>query len=274
MGPLYQEHLYLGAQFADQSDLPLAAPASYQGEQGDFRRGAGLADLSGMRVRLMHGEPARGFAEAAFAGRKLAVGENRFEASVLGDGSVSSIALLARTGDREYLALDASPRGELLCAWLDFLQHVEQGGFAPYAGLQSEDVSGSLVPLLIWGTEATQVLGDYVAQVRDLPAQSQVRNCALDKIQCLAMRLPVPGPACYLVMAPPQRAVALWRSLLSFEVVEPVGTRRLVQTAEDALPWVGGLLRPAAESPSNATLLEWGVVRAESDFVGARALRS
>ena len=274
LGPLYQEHLYLGASFRERTGSPLAMPEGYAGEGAAFPDGAALSDLWGQRMRLMHGGPARDFCEAAFAGRKLAVGEARFQACLMGDGRLASVALAARTGDSEYLAIDPTPRGELLCAWLDFLQHVNQNGYEPYKGLEAEDVSQRLVPLLLWGSAARMVLSDYVQRKEDLPAPGHVRDCALDGIACLVLHVPDAGGDCYLVLAPPQRAVALWRSFLSFEVVSPVGYGRLSTHAKLMFPWLGEVSAPGRAAFTDQELRGWGLARTEGDFVGARALRA
>ena len=254
LGPLYQEHLYLGASFRERTGSPLAMPEGYAGEGAAFPDGAALSDLWGQRMRLMHGGPARDFCEAAFAGRKLAVGEARFQACLMGDGRLASVALAARTGDSEYLAIDPTPRGELLCAWLDFLQHVNQNGYEPYKGLEAEDVSQRLVPLLLWGSAARMVLSDYVQRKEDLPAPGHVRDCALDGIACLVLHVPDAGGDCYLVLA--------------------VGYGRLSAHARQAFPWLGELSAASPATFTDQQLRAWGLARAEGDFVGARALRA
>ena len=110
--PLYEEHLLLGAEFRD-SDLGMPTTVSYPSDAAateSLHDGALLADLSGMRMLLLSGDPVAAFQEAAFAGDPLAVGEAAFSSVLVGDGTLASIPLAVRSGDRELLAFDFSSR--------------------------------------------------------------------------------------------------------------------------------------------------------------------
>lgn len=272
--PLYEEHLLLGGTFA-QDEPFLATPVSYGGEAAapvGEREGCVLADLSGMAMLLASGASCEDFVAASCAGRALAVGEVAFSAVLTGDGSLAGAPLVARTGDAEYLVCDPLERGLMLMPWLSFLASIEQDGFRPYEGVEVEDVSGALVPLLVWGPQAPAVLGDYVASLDDLPAASEVRNVRLDRIECLVLRPEVDDDPCYLLLVPPVAARALWRSLLSFPVVEPVGTERLACLAGAGLPWLDALRSDERAPLGLAALIAHGLARAADGFVGARAL--
>lgn len=270
--PLYEEHLLLGGSFEDDEPF-LATPVSYGAASADAQReGCALADLSGMTMLLVSGEASGAFVSAACAGRALAVGEAAFSAVLTGDGSMAGAPLIARTGDTEYLICDPLERGLMLLPWLSFLAAIEQDGFRPYEGVSVEDVSDSLVPMLAWGPRAPVVLGDYVASLEALPGPGQVRNVRLDRIECLAVRPEVDDDPCYLLLVPPAAARALWRSLLSFPVVEPVGTRRLVRLAGVGLPWFDALRSDERVPLGLAELVGHGLARSTEGFVGARAL--
>lgn len=274
-GELYQEHLYLGGNFGEGVFPSLEMPQRYgtgEKEGAAFVEGAALADLSGTHSVLVSGTPARAFAEAAFAGRELAVGECAFEAVLGGNGILMSVPLLARTGDAEYVLWDASERFELLSGWIGFLAGVSQDDFAPYAGLEQEDVTGRLVPLLLWGPAAPHVLGDYLAAGESLPTEGHVRDLRLDSISAIVAALPVPDGRCYLVLVPPAYAPTIWRSFLSFNEVSPVGERALVARAQGELGWLGWVEDTDRVKPTRAELQRWGLARHAGNFVGARAL--
>lgn len=274
-GILYQEHLLLGAQFGEGRLPSLCLPQRYgdgAGEAGAFHDGAALADLSGTRSLLISGTPAQAFCEAAFAGRRLAVGECRFEPALGGDGTLMSVPLLARTGDAEYVLWDASERFELLSGWLEFLAGVSQGGYAPYAGLEREDVTGRLVPLALWGPGASHVLEDYLASGVSLPPEGHVRDVTLDRIPAIAALPPTKDGTCHLVLVPPAQARTLWRSFLSFDEVTPVGAEALVRQAEQELPWLGWVEDTDKVVPTARELEGFGLTRSGGGFVGARAL--
>ena len=72
-----------------------------------------------------------------------------FECALTGDGSLSSIGLLARSGQNEYVVLDASERSLVLDEWLSIIASVDQNGVAPYAEVSLEDATPLLTPLLL-----------------------------------------------------------------------------------------------------------------------------
>ena len=53
---------------------------------------------------------------------------------------------------------------------------------------------------------------------------------------------PMGDEPCYLVLVPPRAARVLWRSFLSFKVVNPVGSASLANRACDPLPWMEDVL--------------------------------
>lgn len=273
---LYAEHLLLGGIFDDEEAL-LALPAQYGAleelaELEAFRHGCALSDLQGMSALLVSGEGAPALISSACANEQLAVGECRFGAVITGDGSVSSVPLVARTGDAEYLLWDPTERGMILEPWLGFLADIEQDGFRPFDGATIEDVSDALAPLLLWGPEAPAILADYVATPSALPKSGRVRNVSLDRIACLVANVSHMGTPCYLLMVPPAAARVLWRSLLSFTQVVPVGHRALVREAEYQLPWMAQLLGGDRLEIPASQLVAWGIARQHGGYVGARAL--
>ena len=275
---LYREHMLLNASFEEAEDGIPPRPATYPGSESlsHVRRGAFLADLTGATYKLLGGTAADSLAQAAFAGRKLAVGECGFECVLTGDASVASVPFVARTGSTEYVVLDPTDRGETLSTWLGFLAKVEQGGYAPYAGTTLEDASQMLVPLLLVGASARRVLSDYVKSASDLPAAGRVAQIRLDAILCVvtALSLPQHDIPCYLVFVPRAQAVTLWRSFLSFQEVSPAGTVLLEQLMDAGLPWAHALLQEGRVTFGEKDLRSWGLARDASDFVGARALLS
>ena len=272
--PLYDEHLLLGGIFEGEDPL-LATPIRYgdaSGEHEAFAEGCALCDLSGMTGILVSGPGSDAFVTASCACEALAVGECGFGAVVTGDGSLASVPLIARTGEREYLIWDASERGLMLQPWLGFLRDIEQDGFKPFGEVSIEDVSDALVPLLLWGPKAREVLSDYVTDASPLPAAGCIRNVRLDRIECLVAAPSGPRHDCLLVMTPPAAARALWRSFLSFTQVSPVGSASLALRATSELPWMDAVLGAERLELALEQLLAWRRARPEGGFVGHRAL--
>lgn len=269
LGPLYAEHLLLGASFEDGTRV-----LRYESESLDapsLMNATYLCDLTYARLTLLSGQDSPALAQAAFAGRKLEVGECRYEPALTGDGGIASIALLARTGQNEYVMLDTSPRAEVLHAWLAFLSSISQDGYEPYAHADVQDVSASHVLLLLGGKDATAVLLDYVGD-QPLPGKGCVAPCRLDRIPAIVLRLPTASQPCYLIMAPPHTAVALWRSFLSFTEVIPVGNATINELLVSEFPWMDYLTSTDAVRLSSKALMGHDLLRKDQDYVGARAL--
>jgi len=275
-GILYHEHVYLGATFDASADGDLLVPASYAGETSvdHARDGALLADLTGFTFLLVSGHPAGSLCDAAFCAERTEPGGAGYTPALTGEGTVSSIPLVARTGAGEYVVLDASRRGPVLHGWLSFLAGVSKDGYAPYEDVELEDATEMLVALLVVGSDARRILSDYVPDASELPSPRQIRRCMLDRISTFVIGLPdvagtQPG---YVLLVSPQSAVGLWRSLLSFSGVEPVGHDAVSSMLESDLPWGGLLAERGVVETSRDELSCWHLLREGSDFVGERAL--
>lgn len=275
MGVLHGEHVLLGARFEGGSEVETLLVTSYENEvaPAEGLEGALLADLTGCAYLLLSGTSVEALGRAMLAGRELSVGEAYFEAVLTGDGSVCSVPLALRTGDTELVLLDPTARGTALAGWARFLVGVSQGDGAPFAGAEVEDASGMLVPLLLTGAAAEAVLADYVSSPADLPASGRVSSLHLDAIPAVVAHLPRTGstaPA-YLVLVPPANARALWRSLLSFREVSPVGSEA-VRALVEGLPWGSQLSGKGPVRVPAEVLAGWGLLRAGEGYVGARGL--
>ena len=268
---LHTELEYLGAQFSTSTEgFNLAQ--SFYGEKPleEALKDCALIDLSGIGYTLLSGVAAQNFVEAVFAGKQLEVGEASFECALTGDGSLSSIGLLARSGQNEYVVLDASERSLVLDEWLSIIASVEQNGVAPYAEVSLEDATPLLTPLLLAGKKAKKVLMDYLGEQR-LPEDSKLCNLMLDQtIPALVANVSTKKVPAYLVMVPPVHTVILFRSLLSFETVHPLGHKQLIEGLKTYLPWFSELASNTKVVVAKDKLEGWGLLRASDDFIGAR----
>lgn len=268
---LHTELEYLGAQFSTSTEgFNLAQ--SFYGEKPleEALKDCALIDLSGIGYTLVSGTSAQNFVEAVFAGKQLEVGETSFECALTGDGSLSSIGLLARSGQNEYVVLDASERSLVLDEWLSIIASVEQNGVAPYAGVSLEDATPLLTPLLLAGKKAKKVLMDYLGEQK-LPEDSKLCNLMLDQtIPALVANVSTKKVPAYLVMVPPVHTVILFRSLLSFETVHPLGHKQLIEGLKTYLPWFSELASNTKVVVAKDKLEGWGLLRTSDDFIGAR----
>ena len=268
---LHTELEYLGAQFSTSTEgFNLAQ--SFYGEKPleEALKDCALIDLSGIGYTLVSGTSAQNFVEAVFAGKQLEVGETSFECALTGDGSLSSIGLLARSGQNEYVVLDASERSLVLDEWLSIIASVEQNGVAPYAEVSLEDATPLLIPLLLAGKKTKKVLMDYLGEQK-LPEDSKLCNLMLDQtIPALVANVSTKKVPAYLVMVPPVHTVILFRSLLSFETVHPLGYKQLIEGLKTYLPWFSELASNTKVVVAKDKLEGWGLLRASDDFIGAR----
>lgn len=268
---LHTELEYLGAQFSTSTEgFNLAQ--SFYGEKPfeEALKDCALVDLSGISYTLVSGAVAQNFVEAVFAGKQLEVGETSFECALTGDGSLSSIGLLARSGQNEYVVLDASERSLVLEEWLSIIVSVEQNGVAPYAEVSLDDATPLLTPLLLAGKKAKKVLMDYLGE-QQLPEDSKLCNLMLDQtIPALVANVSTKKVPAYLVMVPPVHTVILFRSLLSFEMVHPLGHKQLIEGLKSYLPWFSELATNTKVVLAKDKLEGWGLLRTSADFIGAR----
>jgi len=268
---LHTDLEYLGAQFSTSTEgFNLAQ--SFYGEKPleEALKDCALIDLSGIGYTLVSGTSAQNFVEAVFAGKQLEVGETSFECALTGDGSLSSIGLLARSGQNEYVVLDASERSLVLDEWLSIIASVEQNGVAPYAEVSLEDATPLLTPLLLAGKKTKKVLMDYLGEQK-LPEDSKLCNLMLDQtIPALVANVSTKKVPAYLVMVPPVHTVILFRSLLSFETVHPLGYKQLIEGLKTYLPWFSELASNTKVVVAKDKLEGWGLLRASDDFIGAR----
>lgn len=130
-----------------------------------------------------------------------------------------------------------------------------------------------LVPLLLLGELSGEVLLDYLHNGDELPEPGTTRQLRLDAITCAVTSLDLPQetPAFHLLV-PPGSARVLWRSLLSFTEVTPVGHRALSSLLSRILPWASVLDGSGPARVSREQLEDWGIVRGGVDFVGGRGL--
>jgi aminomethyltransferase len=267
---LYAEHALLGARFdADGTVVDYAYERNRQPGAGNDV--AYLADISHVTTLLFSGEGSSDFAYAGFGGKELAAGECAFEAVLTGDGTVASVPLLARTGEREYVSFDLSARSEVLVGWLSFLKSVSKDGYAPYATVQTEEATGTHAVLALWGNAATATLADYTSAAA-LPREGEIASCTLDKLPCIIARPPIPGVTSYMILLSPRMAVVLWRSLLSFAEVNPVGMRGLQESLRARLGWYAALDGTQQVRMGRQELLRDCLIRRTPDYVGARGL--
>ncbi len=276
MGTLYQEHVFLGASFESSLDESRQVVNAYAAEKDAIAamgKGCVLADLTGSTYQLVSGADAATMAQAAFCGKRLAVGECAFEPALGGDGCLMSIPLVVRCGDTEHVVVDLSTRGAIAQAWLGFLATAEEGGVRPFGNTSIEDATSMLTPLLLMGSLGGHVLADYL-HGQALPRPGQVASISLDAISAVVACAPLAtsGICAYFLFVPPAKARVLWRSFLSFEEVTPVGLPGAKRALFSALPFSDLCEKNDKVMVSGDQLQALGLMRADGGFIGQGAL--
>lgn len=270
--PLTQEHGYLGAELEPDANGVLT-PSYYgdaAGEPEAFAAGCALADMSGTVGSVVEGADAGAFLQMAFAGPLPVPGQLVESVALRGDGTVVSPALVACLGD--YYGLWApAETAQQLTGWLEGVAAIEQAGSRAFSDVKLGHAA-AMVTLLVAGPDSERVLSDYLAPDASLPAVGSIANLMLDRIPTVCGRVDVNGAPWTLLWVPETKARVLWRSLLSFEQVTPVGSSAVWGQIEEQAPGLGALLDDPDSAPLPQECGAAGLLRADGGFIGARAL--
>ena len=234
------------------------------------REGCGVANLMGHTLALANDAPSQPLVTTAVARQPLAVGECGFGAVFLGDGRCASTPLCLRTGDHETLLLDASSSGETLGAWLTWVQSMEAQDQRAFPDATMSDQTDALGALVLTGPAAPEVLADYL-RGQQMPDPGHVRPLNLDEIPAIVATLPVSAHSAdksFLLLVPPATLRVLWRSLMSFGQVVPVGMQDLAQLVDAPRPFSLG----SAGELDPSDVKAYDLVRAQGPFIGSRAI--
>lgn len=267
-GPLAQEHGYLGASIEDGRVISYLDETPLE----EACRGVALYDLTGALYRFVSGDGARSFVEALSASKRLAAGSCSFSAVLSGDGALISIPLVIRGGEREYMLIDAAARREILGGWMDFVAAIEEGGMPAFAGTAVEDADALLVPLLLCGARAGELISDYIEDQLP-PEPGSVATVAFDGVPCVLAHLDRTACGSFVVFVPPSFSPRLFRSFLSFDYVHPQGHASLSRAISE-LPWGELLAREDRVEVDAPALASWDLLRPDADYIGARGLRN
>ena len=270
-GVLHVEHELLGAEFERRR---CTGEPPWRLRRGVRRRLARCSPTSpGATYLLASGADARRFAGPRSPGGALRVGEAACEAALTGTGASSPSRCSCERATASTSSSTRVDAAGALAAWLELLAHAALGGGrAAFPDLLLEDASGMLVPLLLAGPAAARGARRLRPATAPSPRRGASSSCSLDAITAVVARPAAPfAPSAYLVLVPVGAARILWRSLLSFTEVTPVGHRALRPCSLERMPWRAPLAdgAPAERAPS---LRAGGSSATDQTFVGARSL--
>ena len=277
-GILYDEHVVLGANFTlDEGGTEHVA--SYPQQSSDAADSKDLADhecfiadMSGVFYRVIFGVDAQAYISMLSATDHAGIGDTRLSCVLSGDGSVISYPFIAHSGDNEYVILDTSSRAQTLGMWMDFVQHIKQDSYEPFAHVRIETYDEKLVPIALYGSAADQLLLDYIDHDSAVFENGSVCAISLDgHITCLCLH---PSQSWYLLFVPARYARLMWRSFLSFAYVEPQPYKHACTSLCLSLPEELNVNSNDKLTLSYRVLNNYNLVRSDVSYIGARELQT
>ncbi|MEY8436505.1 hypothetical protein AAK967_02005 [Atopobiaceae bacterium 24-176] len=268
------EHLLLGATM--EPGATGRPEAAWYGdgtkEPVAFEEGCALADVGGLVATCISGDAASAFVSAVFTSYVPEPGSVLGALALMGDGRVVAPALVAGLAVNEFCVWCPGELSEGLMEWMRGIAAVEEGGVAPYASVELSCGAPLSSTLMVAGPDATAVLGDYLAPDAALPKPATLSNVRLDAIDTVVLRPAIGSFSPYLVVAPNAFAQVLWRSLLSFPNVSPVGTSAVWGRVADEAPGLVDFLDEPMARRTPKDLGLQGLLRPGDSYIGARAL--
>jgi aminomethyltransferase len=263
---LYDEHLALGARM-----VPFAGwemPVQYAGiieEHRAVRRSAGIFDVGHMAEFRVFGFGAFDFLQRMFTNdlhRIAELGQAQYTLLLDDDGHIIDDLIVYHTGDLEYLIIANASNRETDFTWLS--EH------AP-VDLELVDESDRTSLIALQGPEALRIARELAGAVWSPPARFNIAEATLDTIPALVARTGYTGEDGVEIITRTSDAPALWRALLSFGEVTPVGLG-----ARDTLRLEMGYALYGSDmdrtiDPISAGL-GWVVPKAKSGYTGAEAV--
>lgn len=277
-GILYDEHVVLGATFSfDEAggeyvtSYPQQSPDTVESKDlADHE--CCIADMSGVFYRVISGVDAQAYISMLSATDHAGIGDTRLSCVLSGDGSVISYPFIARTGDSEYVILDTSARSQTLGMWMDFVQHIKQDTYEPFANVHIETYDEKLVPIALYGNGVNQLLLDYIPQDSAIFENHRVNVISLDShITCLCLH---PCQSWYMLFVPAKYARLMWRSLLSFTYVKPQPYHHACDYLCASQPEELNVNSNDKLTLTFRVLNNYNLVRSDTSYIGARELQT
>ena len=274
---LKPEHEILGAHLNNE----LACVCDYGDPEYEIKAlqtGQAVVDLHSYRMLFVEGESAEFFMQCACATQMLFVGQNAFTAVFDSDGRLLGCPLIMRTGDKEFLLFDKGVQFENILDWFVALSAAKQQDKPLFDEVYVSEKTGALYPLVLCGPGSKEILNDYLADKQALKFPGMTEALQLDKIDAIASRLPLEYQV-YLLLVPPTLARTLFRSFLSFKQLDTVGFDTFWNFLSNGECSFLKLFMPD-EDGTEAKVFdlnefkERGLVRADSTYIGARALEA
>ncbi|MCL2024572.1 MAG: glycine cleavage system aminomethyltransferase GcvT [Coriobacteriia bacterium] len=216
--PLYDEHIALGARMVEFAgyEMPLQYTSLIE-EHNATRTSAGLFDVSHMAQFRISGEGAYAFLQRLLTNdlaRIADVGAAQYTLMLDDEGGILDDLIVYHTG-AEYMIIANAANRVIDLAWLR--------NHAP-DDVEIVDESDRTALLALQGPEALRILSELIGEEFEPPARFHLVAAMLDeRIPALVARTGYTGEDGVELIVRADDAATLWRALLSFPEVTPVG---------------------------------------------------
>jgi len=263
---LHEEHLALGARM-----VPFAGwemPVQYAGiieEHRAVRRSAGVFDVGHMAEFRVFGFGAFDFLQRMLTNdlsRISELGQAQYTLLLDDEGHIIDDLIVYHSGDLEYLIIANASNHETDFGWLSARVPAD-------VELVDESARTSLIALQ--GPEALRIVGELAGEGWEPPSRFTLKEATLDTVPALVARTGYTGEDGVEILTAETNAVQIWRAILSFGEVSPVGLgARDTLRLEMGYPLYGSDMDRTIDPISAG--LGWAVPASKSGFIGAEAV--
>jgi aminomethyltransferase len=263
---LYEEHLALGARM-----VPFAGwemPVQYAGiidEHRAVRSSAGVFDVGHMAEFRVFGFAAFDFLQRMLTNDLAKIsklGQAQYTLLLDDDGHIIDDLIVYHSGDIEYLIIANASNHAVDFEWLQ--------AHAP-AEVELVDESSRTSLIALQGPLALGIIKELAGTDWEPPTRFTIAEATLDTVPALVARTGYTGEDGVEILTSTSTAPQLWRALLSFAEVSPVGLgARDTLRLEMGYPLYGSDMDRSVDPISAG--LGWVVPKSKSGFVGAAAV--
>ena len=270
---LILEHEALGAEFAP-FDL-LYLPTSYRGE-ADVTDGAVrtvVSDVTDVSMLRVSGADATRFLETmgSLAVGDVEVGRTSASVHLTGEGEIIDLVTVARTSDDEYFLLGTPENREELLAWLQAHATLADGETPVFPDVELLDTTALMSAIVLMGPASADIISEMSGS-RPEDLAGRVMDITLDGRPALLVSAEEALlPARWLLYLAKDDVTTIWRGILSFEEIDPIGREALVRLLYSLHPELKALTGDAYLLARDIDL--GSVVDPGRRFVGSSNLR-
>jgi aminomethyltransferase len=260
--PLYEEHLALGARM-----VPFAGwemPVQYAGiieEHKAVRTAAGIFDVCHMAEFRVFGADAVASLQKLLTNdiaRISDVGAAQYSLMCDEEGHIVDDLIVYHTGELEYMIVANAGNRAVDWAWLDM--HLPEG-------LERADESDRTGLIALQGPKALAVIAELAGEEAIIPERFHVTGADLDGVPALLARTGYTGEDGVEIVCHSSHAAQIWRLLLSFPEVMPIGLgARDTLRLEMGYPLYGSDIDRTVDPISAG--LSWVVAMGKGEFTG------